>query len=346
MSTTKTPLSEIIAVSELAWQERQPGVRMKSIWEHPASQRRAVMTRLEPGVQLPRHRHVGEPGARQCRLDDGRPEALVAQVALEGDVPLEETDCLAELTPRHMRLAEKGRGDHFAGAIVENSRETQRLLAESDGAVVVASIQALDHHERGDPPEPELIAELPGQHLRLVEVFPHARRFADWAECVPDVDVQVDGQLGRRSGLGEPAKGPERPLQMSNGFAIGSPGHGPEPDLAKIGDGLFPQLAAQGVVGQPLGLLGHALGRELLDGLGDAGVQGALPLVEQPLVGHLVGERVLERVLEIREESDLIEELRRLEARELRAHLGLRRVGDGQEQGHGHVLADDGGGLE
>jgi anti-sigma factor ChrR (cupin superfamily) len=60
MSTTKTPLSEIIAVSELAWQERQPGVRMKSIWEHPASQRRAVMTRLEPGVQLPRHRHVGD----------------------------------------------------------------------------------------------------------------------------------------------------------------------------------------------------------------------------------------------------------------------------------------------
>ena len=42
----------------------------------------------------------------------------------------------------------------------------------------------------------------------------------------------------------------------------------------------------------------------------------------------------------------LVEELRGLQARELGAHLVLRRVGDRQEQRHGHVLADDGGGLE
>jgi hypothetical protein len=45
------------------------------------------------------------------------------------------------------------------------------------------------------------------------------------------------------------------------------------------------------VVGQRLGLLGAALGRQPLEGLGDAGVQGAPPVVEHPLVGHLVGER-------------------------------------------------------
>jgi hypothetical protein len=99
-------------------------------------------------------------------------------------------------------------------------------------------------------------------------------------------------------------------------------------------------------MGQPLGLLGDALGRELLDGLGDAGVQGALPLVEQPLVGHLVRERVLEGVLEVREEPGLVEELRGLEAGELGAHLVLRSVGDGQQQRQGHVLADDRGRLE
>jgi anti-sigma factor ChrR (cupin superfamily) len=58
--TTRTPLSQIITVSGLAWEERQPGVRMKSLWEHPASKRRAVMTRLEPGATLPLHRHVGD----------------------------------------------------------------------------------------------------------------------------------------------------------------------------------------------------------------------------------------------------------------------------------------------
>jgi anti-sigma factor ChrR (cupin superfamily) len=60
MSTTKTPLSEIISVSDLPWQERQPGVRMKSIWEHPESKRRTVMTRIEPDAKLPLHRHVGD----------------------------------------------------------------------------------------------------------------------------------------------------------------------------------------------------------------------------------------------------------------------------------------------
>jgi anti-sigma factor ChrR (cupin superfamily) len=57
MSVTK---SVIIAVSDLAWQERQPGVRMKSIWEHPETKRRAVMTRIEPEAKLPLHRHVGD----------------------------------------------------------------------------------------------------------------------------------------------------------------------------------------------------------------------------------------------------------------------------------------------
>ena len=65
-----------------------------------------------------------------------------------------------------------------------------------------------------------------------------------------------------------------------------------------------------------------------------------------PCVRHLVRERVLERVLEVRKEPGLVEELRGLQVRELGAHLVLRRVGDGQEQRHGHVLADDGGGLE
>jgi anti-sigma factor ChrR (cupin superfamily) len=60
MSTTRTPSSEIISVSDLAWQERQPGVRMKSIWEHPESKRHAVMTRIEPDAKLPLHRHVGD----------------------------------------------------------------------------------------------------------------------------------------------------------------------------------------------------------------------------------------------------------------------------------------------
>jgi len=59
-TTTATPRSRIIAVGDLPWQERQPGVRSKAIWEDPETKRRAVMTRLDPGVQLPLHRHAGD----------------------------------------------------------------------------------------------------------------------------------------------------------------------------------------------------------------------------------------------------------------------------------------------
>jgi anti-sigma factor ChrR (cupin superfamily) len=56
---TTTPRSRIISISDLAWQDRQPGVRMKAIWEHPETKRRAMMARLDAGAQLPLHRHVG-----------------------------------------------------------------------------------------------------------------------------------------------------------------------------------------------------------------------------------------------------------------------------------------------
>ena len=60
MATTNSPLSEIISISDLEWQEGQPGVRRKNLWADPETKRRAVMTRIEPGAQLPRHRHVGD----------------------------------------------------------------------------------------------------------------------------------------------------------------------------------------------------------------------------------------------------------------------------------------------
>ena len=60
MSTTTTPRSQIISISDLAWQERQPGVRAKSLWADPATKRQAVLSRIEAGAKLPLHRHAGD----------------------------------------------------------------------------------------------------------------------------------------------------------------------------------------------------------------------------------------------------------------------------------------------
>ena len=55
----------------------------------------------------------------------------------------------------------------------------------------------------------------------------------------------------------------------------------------EIGDRFFPQFPVQGVVGQPLRLLGNALGRKPLDRLGNARVQITPPVLKQTLVGYL-----------------------------------------------------------
>ena len=60
MATATTPLSRIIAISDLEWKEGKFGIRMKHLWEHPETRRWAVLSRMEPGVPLPRHRHVGD----------------------------------------------------------------------------------------------------------------------------------------------------------------------------------------------------------------------------------------------------------------------------------------------
>src|SRR6266568_836196 len=57
---TMPPMSRIISVSDLPWEERQPGVKRKLLCEDPATQRRALMNRIESSAQFPRHRHVGD----------------------------------------------------------------------------------------------------------------------------------------------------------------------------------------------------------------------------------------------------------------------------------------------
>ncbi len=57
---TTSPRSRIIPVGDLAWQEFQPGISFKILWQDPATKRRAQMTRFAPGARLPAHRHVGD----------------------------------------------------------------------------------------------------------------------------------------------------------------------------------------------------------------------------------------------------------------------------------------------
>ena len=55
---------------------------------------------------------------------------------------------------------------------------------------------------------------------------------------------------------------------------------------------------------------------------------------------------MLEAILDVRKEPGLIQELRGLQVGEALAEGLLGQLGDGLEQGAGHILAHHGGGLE
>jgi anti-sigma factor ChrR (cupin superfamily) len=148
MTTTKTPLSEIIMVSDVGWEERQPGVRMKSLWAHPDTKRRAVMTRIEPGAQLPRHRHVGD--------------ELV--FVIEGAI----SDDFGTVTAGNMGY----RPDRCVHTV--SSKNGATVLAVITGGVEPAT-------ERGSAPPSEIFAP---SELPWVEAHPGVRHKRIWEDKV------------------------------------------------------------------------------------------------------------------------------------------------------------------
>src|SRR5262245_14622825 len=100
------------------------------------------------------------------------------------------------------------------------------------------------------------------------------------------------------------------------------------------------------MVREPLDLLAETVAMERLDRVHESRVQVATPLLQEAAVRDLVGERMLERVLQIRKQTRLVQELGRLQMREPAPKILFTQIGDGQQQRERHVLADDGGRLE
>jgi hypothetical protein len=101
-----------------------------------------------------------------------------------------------------------------------------------------------------------------------------------------------------------------------------------------------------GVMRQVLDVLGEPFGAESLDSRRDARVKGAAPLPEHAPVRHLVGQRMLEGVLDLGKEARLVEKFRRLQVHKPLTHVVVVRVGDGDQQRVWDILAHDGRRLQ
>ena len=114
------------------------------------------------------------------------------------------------------------------------------------------------------------------------------------------VEVEIDGLLRPLATLRKMLERVERLLEAGDRLPVGRARHRLLSGLTEIADGLLPHLAPERVVGQALDVLREPLGVEALDGLDDPGVERAPALLEEAAVGHLVGQGVLEGVLERR----------------------------------------------
>ncbi len=160
------------------------------------------------------------------------------------------------------------------------------------------------------------------------------------------VETQVDGQLGGRAPLGQTAERRHRLLQEEHRLPVRGAARGLDAGLPQVRHRLLPHLAAHRVVGEPLEVLGQPVGVEMLDGLDHPRVERAAAILEQARVGHLVGEGVPERVLHVREEADLVQELAGLQQAQVAPHRLLAHVRDLLQERERDVLADHGGGLQ
>ena len=92
---------------------------------------------------------------------------------------------------------------------------------------------------------------------------------------------------------------------------------------------------------QTFDVLVETVAVERLDRPDNPGVEGAPTLLQEAAVGHLVGERVLERVGRIREHPRLVQELGGLEPGETGGQYVGGSASDGGEHSHRDVRADD-----
>ena len=113
-----------------------------------------------------------------------------------------------------------------------------------------------------------------------------------------------------------------------------------EPLISHVWLFFLPQLTPDSMMGKTLDLFDEAIGVQRLDGFDHAAMERAPSLQQEPAIGYLVGQGVLERVLHIGIEPSLIKELSCLQMLEPPLQLIIWLFRYCRQERDWHVLAD------
>jgi len=100
------------------------------------------------------------------------------------------------------------------------------------------------------------------------------------------------------------------------------------------------------MVSELVDLFAQPICKEAFDGVHDLGMDSASPLMKKARVGGLVGQRVLECVLKLGNETRFVKKLPRLEPREPLTKTLLGLLGDRLQQRERYVPAENGRSLQ
>src|SRR5215813_636932 len=245
-----------------------------------------------------------------------------------------------------VRLTEVAVGRDLQGEVAERRGDAERSQSARNRARVLPQRSERRAQIARNPPEPPLISKRFRHPFSLGETFDRAFEMSERDEDAPKVEAQVDHPLEALTIRREMTARVQGLLEVTRRFLIRRPSHRLGPRLLKVGEGLLPDGAMDGVVRQPIDPLRKTPVVQTLDRLDDATVEEATAVVKQALVRHIVRECMFESVLAIREELGLIEKLGGLQAAQGDLELIIGELRDRLEEWQGDVRADDRGGLE
>ena len=144
--------------------------------------------------------------------------------------------------------------------------------------------------------EPRLVIEPARQLLGLLVKLYETRHLTERIERDMEIQAHVDGPTDVLGGRRKAWKHLEGLLVPLDGLRKRRTSEGLRRGLSQGIDRHVPHLAAQGVAGDRLGVLGHAVVVDPPDGECHVCVQRRPAIVQQARIGDLMGERVFERV--------------------------------------------------
>ena len=257
-----------------------------------------VFRGLREAAELGEAHH--QPGAIEDRCRHRHAEMVVDRVrGQRAEIVGGERDDALVVAAVAMRLLEIAGGDDAQRHVVQPLGDLQGARTAVERLIQLVERRLHGGHEGADLAAAPVVLQLRGDDLGLAQMFELAPAFAQLAEHRPQVETQLKTAPQRGLALRQVLQDPERLLVARAGVGQRRARGGLAAGHVQVVHRLVFELAAHGVMGKPLGVLAEPVGIELFHGLDDVAVGVAAALLQQLVIGDVVGERMGEGVLQV-----------------------------------------------